>query len=321
MWERRESLSSRCAGAVAPYNPDMSQPSTPFATVGVVGKRTDAAVKPTLLAICALLRAQGREVLVDEAHSDTARKAGVPAATRAELAARCQLVVVAGGDGTLLDAGRSLAAAGVPLLGVNQGRLGFMVDVNPEELGEALGAVLSGDYLTDDRLLLETRLQRADGRATPPVLAVNDVVIRNIASIRMLEFETWLGEEFISQHRADGMIVSSPTGSTAYALSGGGPVIHPAVAAMALVPICPHTLSDRPIVVPVEQPVKLVLRGPSNGKATATCDGQVSEPLAPGDSVVVRRAPYPLRLLHPRRYHYFDVLRDKLHWGRGPARG
>lgn len=299
----------------------MPQTATPFATVGVIGKRTDPAVKPTLLAVCELLRAQGCEVLVDEAHPDTARKAGVPAVPRAELAARCQLVVVAGGDGTLLDAGRSLAAAGVPLLGINQGRLGFMVDVNPEELDEALRAVLAGDYLRDDRLLLESRIRRADGRETAPVLAVNDVVIRNFASIRMLDFETWLGEEFISQHRADGMIVSSPTGSTAYALSGGGPVIHPAVAAVALVPICPHTLSDRPIVVPADQPVKLVLRGPTNGKATATCDGQVSEPLAPGDSVIVSRAPYPLRLLHPRRYHYFDVLRDKLHWGRGPARG
>lgn len=299
----------------------MSANPSPFATVGVIGKRTDPAVKPTLLALCSQLRALGREVLVDEPHAETARHAGVESVSRAELARRCQLVVVAGGDGTLLDAGRSLAAARVPLLGVNQGRLGFMVDVNPEELGEALTAVLSGDCLHDDRLLLEARILRADGRESAPVLAVNDVVIRNFASIRMLEFETWLGEEFISQHRADGMIVSSPTGSTAYALSGGGPVIHPAVAALSLVPICPHTLTDRPIVVPAEQPVRLVLRGPENGRATVTCDGQVSEPLMPGDVVVVSRAPYPLRLLHPRRYHYFDVLRDKLHWGRGPARG
>ncbi|MDP3858958.1 MAG: NAD(+) kinase [Stagnimonas sp.] len=292
-----------------------------FPTIGVIGKRTDPAVKPTLLAICRQLQALGREVLMDDTHAESGRKAGVPVVSRAELAARCQLVVVAGGDGTLLDAGRSLAAAEVPLLGVNQGRLGFMVDVNPEELAEALSSVLAGEYLRDDRLLLESRILRGDGRETARVLAVNDVVIRNSASIRMLEFETWLGEEFISQHRADGMIVSSPTGSTAYALSGGGPVIHPAVAAIALVPICPHTLSDRPIVVPAEQPVKLVLRGPANSRATATCDGQVNEALAPGDSVLIGRAPYPLRLLHPRRYHYFDVLRDKLHWGRGPARG
>jgi NAD+ kinase len=302
--------------------PQITLPASPaFQTVGVIGKRTDPSVKSTLMAICALLRELGREVLVDETHSDTARKAGVPAVRRAELAARCQLVVVAGGDGTLLDAGRSLAQHKVPVLGVNQGRLGFMVDVNPEELREALQAVLAGQYVTDDRLLLHTHIQRADGGETVPVLAVNDVVLRNLASIRMLEFETWLGEEFISQHRADGMIVSSPTGSTAYALSGGGPVIHPAVAAIALVPICPHTLSDRPIVVPADRPVKLVLRGADNSKATVTCDGQVSEPLAPGDTVIISRAPHPLRLLHPHRYHYFDVLRDKLHWGRGPARG
>lgn len=290
-----------------------------FQTIGVIGKRTDPAVQPTLHALCALLRELGREVLVDDIHSALAAEAGVASVSRAELAARCQLVVVAGGDGTLLDAGRTLAAHGLPLLGVNQGRLGFMVDVNPDDLRDALQAVLEGDYVQDDRLLLTTRIQRSEG-AAEPVLAINDVVIRNFASIRMLEFETWLGAEFISQHRADGMIVSSPTGSTAYALSGGGPVVHPAVAALALVPICPHTLSDRPIVVPADRSVRLVLKGPENAQATVTCDGQISAPLAPGESVLIEQAPYPLRLLHPRRYQYFEVLRDKLHWGRSPVR-
>lgn len=288
-------------------------------TIGVIGKRTDPAALPTVLALCRLLRQLHCEVLVDEVHATLAASEGLPSVTRAELGARCQLIVVVGGDGTLLDAGRSLARFGVPLLGVNQGRLGFMVDVRPDAMREALQAVLAGQGVADNRLLLSMVIHRAEGSVEAPALAVNDVVLRNFANIRMLDFETWLGEEFISQHRADGLIVSSPTGSTAYALSGGGPVVHPSVAALTLVPICPHTLSDRPIVVPGSASVRIVLRGPAPAMATVTCDGQVSRPLRPGDTVTVTQAEHPLRLMHPPGYQYFSLLRDKLHWGRGPA--
>lgn len=288
-------------------------------TVGVIGKRTDPAALPTLRALCALLQEMGCEVLVDDHHAALAQSAGLPAVARQQLGERCQLVVVVGGDGTLLDAGRSLGRYGVPLLGVNQGRLGFMVDVRPDEMRQALQAVLAGQGVADDRLLLSMVIRHADGSAEPPALAVNDVVLRNFANIRMLDFETWLGDEFISQHRADGMIVSSPTGSTAYALSGGGPVVHPSVSALTLVPICPHTLSDRPIVVPTTAAVRIVLRGPAPAMATVTCDGQVSRPIRPGDTVEVAQASHRLRLVHPASYQYFSLLRDKLHWGRGPT--
>ena len=292
---------------------------SPIHTVGVIGKRTDPAALPTVAALCRLLRELGCEVLVDEGHAALASAEGLPAVARAELGTRCQLIVVVGGDGTLLDAGRSLAHFRVPLLGVNQGRLGFMVDVRPDAMREALQAVLAGEGVADDRLLLSMVIRHADGSVEPPALAVNDVVLRNFANIRMLDFETWLGDEFISQHRADGMIVSSPTGSTAYALSGGGPVVHPSVSALTLVPICPHTLSDRPIVVPTSAAVRIVLRGPAPAMATVTCDGQVSRPLRPGDTIEVAQAAHPLRLIHPRNYQYFTLLRDKLHWGRGPS--
>lgn len=291
-----------------------------FTTVGVIGKRREPAVKPVLAAICTTLQGLGCTVLVDELHADIAQQCGAEAVNRSTLATRCQLAVVAGGDGTLLDAGRSLARYGVPLLGINQGRLGFMVDVNPDDLTPALHAVMAGDYVTDERRMLATRIVRDGQDLFLFAPAINDVVIRNFASIRMLEFKTWLGGHFISQHRADGLIVSSPTGSTAYSLSGGGPVIHPAVAALALVPICPHTLTDRPIVVPSDQAVKIVLRGPEEGRATVTCDGQLSEALMPGDTVLIEPATTPLKLLHPRQYDYFSLLREKLHWGRGPAR-
>ncbi|MES2886260.1 MAG: NAD(+) kinase [Pseudomonadota bacterium] len=288
-------------------------------TVGVIGKRTDPAALPTVVALCRLLRELGCEVLVDDTHSALAQAESLPAVPRAELGARCQLIVVVGGDGTLLDAGRSLARFGVPLLGVNQGRLGFMVDVRPDAMREALQAVLAGEGVADNRLLLSMSIRHAGGAQDAAALAVNDVVLRNFANIRMLDFETWLGEEFISQHRADGMIVSSPTGSTAYALSGGGPVVHPSVSALTLVPICPHTLSDRPIVVPANATVRIVLRGPAPAMATVTCDGQVSRPIRPGDTIEVAQAPNPLRLIHPPGYQYFSLLRDKLHWGRGPS--
>lgn len=288
-------------------------------TVGLIGKRTDSAVLPTMAAACRHLLAAGCSVLIDKAHASLAASEKLAAVSRTELGQRCQLIVVIGGDGTLLSAGRDLSHYGVPLLGINQGRLGFMVDVLPDDMGEALDAALAGDGVADDRLLLDMCVRHADGSTERPTQAVNDVVLRNFANIRMLEFETWLGDEFISQHRADGLIVSSPTGSTAYALSGGGPVVHPSVSALTLVPICPHTLSDRPIVVPANNTVRIVLRGPAPAQATVTCDGQVSQPLAPGDVIEVSCAPHPLKLIHPRNYQYFSLLRDKLKWGRGPS--
>jgi NAD+ kinase len=297
-----------------------------FQTVGVIGKRRDPRVTETLSRLLALLGERGREALVD---AETARLLPAGACTaesRETLASRCGLIVVIGGDGTLLDAGRSLAASGVPILGVNQGRLGFLVDVRPEDMAATLDALFRGEYIRETRLVLEARVRRSDGGLSLPWMAVNDVVIRNQAAIRMVEFATYLasdvgdgsGWEFISQHRADGFIVSTATGSTAYALSGGGPVVHPALAALALVPICPHTLSDRPIVVPASRTVRIVL-GPGEAGATMTCDGQIGTALNPSDAVEIRRAPQDLVLVHPRSYSYFELLRDKLDWGRIPV--
>ncbi|WP_439638371.1 NAD(+) kinase [Nevskia sp.] len=295
-----------------------------FQTVGVIGKRRDPRVTDTLGRLCSLLREHRRDVLVETETARLLPSGSCPTASREELASRCQLIVVIGGDGTLLDAGRSLASSGVPILGVNQGRLGFLVDVRPEDMAATLGALFRGEYIRETRLVLEARVRRADGGLSLPWMAVNDVVIRNQAAIRMVEFATFLasdvgdGWEFISQHRADGFIVSTATGSTAYALSGGGPVVHPALAALALVPICPHTLTDRPIVVPASRTVRIVL-GANESGATMTCDGQIGTALSPSDAVEIRRSPQDLVLLHPRHYSYFELLRDKLDWGRNPV--
>lgn len=293
-----------------------------FQTVGVIGKRRDPRVVDSLALLCATLKGLGRELLVETETAQLLPPGSVQSASREALGQRCQLVVVIGGDGTLLDAGRSLAERGVPILGVNQGRLGFLVDVRPEDIHDTLAALLRGEFYSESRLMFEAVVQRCDGRREAAMLAVNDVVIRNLMSIRMLEFETWLagdtGWEFISHHRADGIIVSTPTGSTAYALSSGGPVLHPTLDAVSVVPISPHTLSDRPIVVPAARTIRLVLAGDASG-AHATVDGQISTPLQPGDAIEISRSPHALRLIHPRSYSYFELLRDKLHWGRTPG--
>jgi len=294
---------------------------TSYSNFALLGKRDDARAAQTLAQIAAYLRAR-----IDRAGSgsvciaaESGLEADIPGVVRvpeAQLGSRCDLAIVVGGDGTLLAAGRTLAPHGVPMLGINQGRLGFMVDVPPDSALETIDAVLSGDAVVESRLMLQARILHQDGRITGPLSAVNDVVLRSLASIRMIEFETWSESEFISRHRADGMIVATPTGSTAYALSGGGPVLHPDLDAVALVPICPHTLSDRPIVIGANRTIRIVLRG-DGSRAMATCDGQLEETILSNDIVEVSRAPFPLRLVHPCRYNYFDVLREKLHWGRG----
>ena len=289
----------------------------PFRVVGIIGKRREPNLD-LIRAVCETLLDLRCEVLVENNAAVRGEFGAVRRADRETIARQCDLVVVVGGDGTLLDAGRSLAAAEVPLLGVNQGRLGFMVDVAPETMRENLSAIVGGDYEVEDRLLLSATMERFGAADGPAKLAVNDVVIRNQATIRMIEFETWMDQEFISNHRADGVIVTSPTGSTAYALSGGGPLLHPGLAAIALVPICPHTLSDRPIVIPGDRAIRLVIRGVDRAQAMVTFDGQTSETLEPGDVVEIRRAAYPLRLIHPAGYSYFRILRDKLRWGSGP---
>lgn len=291
-----------------------------FNNVGIIGKQRDPRVGPTLARLAAQLRELGSSVWVDARSADHVDDSTCRFATVDEIGDSCDLVVVVGGDGTLLAAARVLAKTGVPILGINQGRLGFMVDVNPQEMSATLAAIYSGRYIREERLLLSASILREDGSTTDgPFLAVNDVVIRNQAAVRMLEFETWLGSEFISKHRADGLIVSTPTGSTAYALSGGGPVLHPSLQALTLVPICPHTLSDRPIVVGSDRTVRLVLAGGEGTRAMFTCDGQSNESLNPGDAVEISRAEATLRLIHPSNYNYFNILRSKLHWGRGPA--
>ncbi|MES1945910.1 sugar kinase [Salinisphaera sp. C84B14] len=287
-----------------------------FETVGILAKKHDEGVRETLKNLIADLHTRGKQVLLDEGHASA--HDDVQTCTRADLGERCDLVVVVGGDGTLLDAGRAVAASGTPLLGVNLGRLGFMVDVLPADMSATLDDIFAGDYIAESRLMLRAQIERADGRMQPEQFsAINECVIRNQDFARVLDFDTYMNGAFISHHRADGMVVATPTGSTAYALSGGGPVLHPALNALALVPICPHTLSDRPLIVDADHEIEIRVAETLDGAALFTSDGQVSQPLGAGDCVHIRRGAHDLKLIHPPGYDYFNILRNKLQWGRG----
>ncbi|MES1940197.1 sugar kinase [Salinisphaera sp. T5B8] len=287
-----------------------------FETVGILAKKHDDGVRQTLKNLIADLQARDKRVLLDDSHASAHEQ--VETCPRDQLGERCDLVVVVGGDGTLLDAGRAAAASGTPLLGVNLGRLGFMVDVLPADMSATLDEIFAGEYIAESRLMLAAQIERADGQLQPDLYpAINECVIRNQAFARVLDFDTYMNGAFISHHRADGMVVATPTGSTAYALSGGGPVLHPALNALALVPICPHTLSDRPLIVDADHEIEVRVADTLDGAALFTSDGQVSQPLGAGDCVHIRRGEHDLKLIHPCGYDYFNILRNKLQWGRG----
>lgn len=288
----------------------------PFSTVGLIGKYDDPGVTPTVTALAAHLSRRGLCVVVDAESNRYLASESYPSCKRDRIAARCDLVVVVGGDGTLLNAGRSVARRGVPIVGINLGRLGFMVDVLPEQMCDVFDEILDGQYVVEERIMLESEVRQGT-RTLGKFHSVNDVVVRNMEFLRMLEFDSYMNGGFISHHRADGIIIATPTGSTAYALSGGGPVLYPALDAMAMVPICPHTLSDRPIVVDGGAEIEVAIAHDNTTPALATFDGQNNQTLGGGDRVSVRRADFRLKLIHPLSYDYFNILRNKLHWGRG----
>lgn len=285
-----------------------------FSNVGILARNNDPRVKQTLAPLIAHLLASGAHAFVDDTLGVSAP--GAARCPKADIGPHCDLVIVVGGDGTLLDACRTVADHGTPLLGVNLGRLGFLVDVSPDNIRAALDNVLAGRFIQEPRLRLAARIIRADGTDDDEIFhALNECVIRNQEFARVIDFDTYTQDDFISHHRADGIAVATPTGSTAYALSGGGPVVHPELPALTLVPICPHTLSDRPLVVDANRHIEVRISTAHEGTALFTADGQVTRPLAPGDRVHIERAERDVILIHPPDYDYFHILRSKLGWG------
>ncbi|WP_455234741.1 NAD(+) kinase [Thiogranum longum] len=291
--------------------------NNPFQRIGLIGKYGGPSVADTLKRLAADLDGRGLEVLLDESAAAHFESPDRVVLTREALAGNCDLAIVVGGDGTMLNAARSLASADVPVLGVNLGRLGFLTDVSPHEMHERLDEIFAGRYEEDCRSLLHASVLR-DGRTVSESDALNDVVIHKWDIARMIEIDTWIDGRFLNALRADGLIVSTPTGSTAYALSGGGPILDPALKALVLVPICPHTLSNRPIVVSDQAMIEIVVHGDESTKAQITCDGQVNFELLAGDRISIKRKDHALRLIHPQKHDHFDVMRKKLRWAEQP---
>ncbi len=282
-----------------------------FKTVAIVGKSDAASLPDILEQLCKLLRARSIAVVMDPLTASAARTPPDETLEMHSLGARADLAVVVGGDGTLIGCARLMAEHGVPLVGVNLGRLGFLTDIPAENAAAAVEAVLDGDFTPEQRLLLSGSVHR-NGKTIMSALAMNDVVVSRGAVGSMIEFAVTVDGEFIYTLRADGLIVATPTGSTAYALSAGGPILHPALSAIALVPISPHTLSNRPVALRSTARVEITLvRGPD---ARANFDVQAHVNLEPGDVVAVAAAPRHATLLHPKGYRYFSMLRQKLRW-------
>lgn len=290
-----------------------------FSTIGLIGKFGAPDVAGEIRALTESLTRQGQRVLIDAATAQSLSLHELDSVARDVLGQDCDLIVVVGGDGTLLAAARSLYRFEVPILGINLGRLGFLVDVSPERMHECLGGVLAGHYTREQRFLLRARIMQGD-QCLRDEVALNDVVIHKWRMARMIEIETHINGQYVNTHRADGLIVSTPTGSTAYALSGGGPLLTPNLNAFALVPICPHTLSDRPIVISADSHIEVRLAQSQTNDIRITLDGQIDHDLGDGgDRVEIYRAQTPLTLLHPADHDYFKILRAKLHWGSRPA--
>lgn len=285
-----------------------------FQRIGLIGNYRDKNVAATLSTLAHYLKERGLPVFLDQKAAETLQNFGPDNITGTRVDKDCDLVIVVGGDGTLLNAARRLADQAVPILGINQGRLGFLVDVSPDEMIDRLDEILAGSYYQEERSLLQTAIYR-DGACVAQCDALNEVAIHKVDIARMIELEVTIDGRLVDTIRADGLLVTTPTGSTAYALSGGGPILHPSLTALALVPICPHTLSNRPIVVNDSSHIDVVLHDVGSNRAQVTFDGQEQNAVGLGDQVQIRIKDHKLCLIHPLGYDYYQILRAKLRWG------
>jgi NAD+ kinase len=286
-----------------------------FSRIALVGKVEDARVADSLVSLAAHLCARGLAVYVDREVAIEGLPDSLLRRPVEELGREADLIVAIGGDGTMLFAAQLALARGVPLLGVNRGRLGFLTDVLPEEMIGSVDGVLRGRYETDERALLVATLAQP-GAGARECRALNDVVVQRQESGRMVELEVWIDGRFVNTHGGDGLVIASSTGSTAYALSCGGPIIHPSLGATVIAPISPHTLSDRPIVVRSESGIEIRLRARPGAKAQVTCDGILFGDLSSESRLAIGPAAERITLIHPPGHDYFRLLRSKLHWGR-----
>jgi len=292
--------------------------SSQFSSVGVIGKPGDPKVTATVRRLVDHLRQRGLEVIQEAEVREFSSQDATGNRPLGWLSEHCDLVIVVGGDGTLLRAARPLAAHGIPILGVNLGGLGFLVDILPSRMVGVVDQVLAGEYEEDRRFLLHAQIGSLPNQGVS-CLALNDVVLAKWNTNRVILFDTFIDGQFVNRQSSDGVIIATPTGSTAYALSGGGPLIHPALNALVVVPICPHTLSQRPLVVSGDSRVAVALCREDHDHARVSCDGQILLPIGLGERLYVGKYQHPVRLLHPKGHDHYQILRAKLGWGERPV--
>ncbi|MBN4053577.1 NAD(+) kinase [Haliea sp. AH-315-K21] len=289
-----------------------------FSSIGLIGRQDNANIADSLNALADfLLQREGIKLVVDEAvsnfmqaHSAFPDMLVVP---QDELYLHCDLVIVVGGDGSMLKVAGALANQNIPVVGINRGRLGFLTDIRPEELENSLGQVLDGKYKEESRFLLNVSMARGD-RKEEIGCALNDVVLHPGIAAQMIEFSLYIDDEFVYQQASDGLIVATPTGSTAYSMSAGGPIMHPKLDAVVLVPMYPHSLSSRPVVIDGKSEIKITVGDRHQMMPQVSCDGSVEFTAEPGDQILVSKKAETLRLLHPVDYNYYATCRSKLGW-------
>lgn len=284
-----------------------------FQRLALLGKVNHEATRTTLMTLESELRACGVDVIIEERTAKQLHNSKSPTFSLDDIAHEADLAVVVGGDGNMLGAARMLCETDIAVIGVNRGNLGFLTDLDPDHVMEQLLPVLAYEYVSEQRFLLQAEVIR-DGERRDVGRAINEVVLHSDKVAHMIEFEVYVDHGFVNSQRSDGLIVSTPTGSTAYSLSGGGPIMMPNLNAISLVPMFPHTLSSRPIVVDAD--CTLHLRpAPDNGPLQISCDGHRRMNVLPKDEVLIHKYPHTLRLIHPKDHSYFKVLRNKLGWG------
>jgi len=288
-----------------------------FRQIGLIAKTESEQALYSLRQLVHFLQGRSCNVIIEQALSDALSEFGLQAGTRKQLGQTCDLVIVVGGDGCLLGAARAMARHDVPVLGINRGRLGFLTDILPSDIEARVGQVLDGDYTLESRFLVDMEVRRGKtilGEGS----ALNDVVLLSGDSVHMIEFDLHIDGVFVYSQRSDGLIISTPTGSTAYALSGGGPIMHPKLDAMVLVPLNPHTLTSRPLVVDGNSELKIRIRS-ARVRPLVSCDGQEGVRAQLDDVISIRKKPHRLKLLHPPGHDFYQACRSKLGWSSRPG--
>lgn len=284
-----------------------------FPTIGLMGKHSNPEVKSTLTTLIDIVAATQRTIILEKNCAAILPEITLPSMEKEKLVSAIDLAIVVGGDGSLLDAARALVDKNIPVIGVNRGRRGFLTDLSPQTLTQTLEPMLQGQFEEEQRFLLEMSLWRKETLIQKGI-ALNDIVLHTGDIAKMIDFQVSIDDQFVYRQRSDGIITATPTGSTAYALAGGGPILHPSLDAMVLVPMHPPMLSSRPIVVDSSSVIKLHVMPENIVSPHLSCDGQVHFPLEADDTIIIKRKKNELRLLHPTDYDYYHTLRSKLGW-------